>query len=179
MLASVLIHWLGANFPHHSPEMTTATWQTVETWPSCCPNSLGAPVFHGTRFLSFIIREMRRVQLSSEEVAGDRWGKKKPKRIKRKMSNENSRLRLPQTYSMESRLACLHPLFLHFQLKVHGFMSTDLQNNVKEKTLRQHFKSVTSPFKGNRWLVCNDGAGWSIERCLAGKKTNKGNSFHQ
>lgn len=55
MLASVLIHWLGANFPHHSPEMTTATWQTVETWPSCCPNSLGAPVLHGTWLFSFII----------------------------------------------------------------------------------------------------------------------------
>lgn len=57
MLASVLIHWLGANFPHHSPE--TATWQTVETWPSCCPNSLGAPVFHGTWFFSFIILSPR------------------------------------------------------------------------------------------------------------------------
>lgn len=92
MLASVLIHWLGANFPHHSREMTTATWQTVVTWPSCCPNSPGAPVFHGTWFFSFIIlsprkdpagdsREMRDVQLSSEGVAsggaGGAGGKKK------------------------------------------------------------------------------------------------------
>lgn len=72
MLASVLIHWLGANFPHHSPEMTTATWQTVVTWPSCCPNSLGAPVFHGTWFFSFIILSPREdlVPLETAEKCG-------------------------------------------------------------------------------------------------------------
>lgn len=133
------------NFPHHSQEMTTATWQTVGTWPSRCPNSLGAPVFHGTWFFFlFVILSPHKdlVPLETAEKCGvcNYPARRSPvtgdggaKRIKRKMSNENSRLKLPQTYLMESRSAYLFPLFLHFQLKVNSFMSTDLQNNVGEK----------------------------------------------
>lgn len=41
-------------FSHYFQEMTTATWQTVLTWPPC-PSSLGAPLFHRTPFFSIII----------------------------------------------------------------------------------------------------------------------------
>lgn len=178
MLASVLIHWLGANFPHHSPEMTTATWQTVETWPSRCPNSLGAPVFHGTWFFSFNILSPREdlIPLETAEKCGvynyparrslvTGGGKKAEKNRKKNVKWKFQTQIAPNI--LGEQVGAPPSTFSTFSIEGSRFY-------VHRPSKRQG-KNFVATFQicdqSNRWLVCNDGSGWSIERCLAGKKT--------